>query len=255
MSDIINLATLAISETEKGTPSDSLLQKLTELFADERIQQAVSELRLKIIDRLQGSHEPLEGIDMLSEHGTFVRDGIRERLEGARSDLNAIGITMFMGGVELFDETGKTIIGQIAIPYKSRWARQSFINTNPLKRVESFTFTPYGASSWINPEGVKEGDEGSAFFLTERQAIAAQILMVINAVIDYRDLTLSALREREDDWNYGAPKVDADLRDLLAAYEYARELREELLHMPMFDPRKDMTALMSAAASVQQLLS
>ena len=186
---------------------------------------------------------------MLSEHGNFVFEGIEERLQAARTDLSAIGIEMCIGGIQLLNSHERLGIGSLAIPYHSQWARQSFINTNPLKNVDSFVITPYGASCWHNPEDVAKDSVGPSFALSHREAIAAQILMVVNAALGYKSMAISSLNEEDVVSGLRMMKFEANKRNLFDALEYAIRLKEELrLAEVNEDPSEQMIRGMSDSA-------
>ncbi len=231
--------------------NDPLLASLAQLYDDPEVTAAVSELRLKIIDRFLTSSESLEGIDMLSEHGNFVFEGIAERLRAARTDLSAIGIEMCLGDIQLLDAQGKLGIGNLSIPCGSAWARQDFVNTNPIKDVDAFTVTPYGATRWHDPYDVTKDSAGPAFALNDREAVAAQILMVVNAALGYKSMAISALEEDDVVPGLRMMKFDANKRDLFDALEYAVRLKEELRSTAVVeDPSVRMIRGMSECATM-----
>lgn len=234
-----------------GHPSlDPLLVHLSKVFDDPAVESAVTDLRRKIVDRLITSEEELTGVDRRSEHGTFVLSGIKDILAKARCDLSSISIEMIIGSVDVMNDDVHVAVGNIAIPYDSRWARQWFINKNPLEDVRRFAFTPYKALDWrVDPKTVTVDGPGPAFLLDEREAVAAQVLMVINAAMAYRNLTVHAMRERDEGSIAGPMKVRANLDDLRDALQYAEELAEELRDMgPIVvhneRPMNDMTEIM-----------
>ncbi len=230
-----------------GTPDDPLFRALGELFNDPEVEEAVSGLRLKIIDRLLMAAEPVEGLELGS--GYFVREGIEDRLREARGNLSAIGIEMVIGSVDLFDAHGRTSIGQIAVPHRSDWARQNFINTNPIKDVEKFVFTPYTVvSPYVSPREVTKDSPPPAFLLSDREGIAAQILMVVSAALAYRDIAEAVATEENPDRTLRIMKVSANMRDLYSALQYAVKLKQKLHEVPLLEPSERMILGMSEAA-------
>lgn len=230
---------------------DPLFRKLAELYNDPEVVAAVSALRLKIIERLLGVVENPQGIEFVRDKGEFIFSGIRTRLQRAQNDLAAINIEMVGGDVELLDNEGIISIGKISIPRDSQWAKQDFINTNPLDSVARFTFTPICRGPSIDPRIVTKNSEGAEFLLDEREAIAAQILMVVNSALVYRNLAVSALEEEEVVLGLKKMKFAANTSDLIDALEYAVRLKEELrTTVVQEDPSERMIRGMSAAANL-----
>jgi hypothetical protein len=223
---------------------DPLLQRLAELYNDPVIEKEVNNLRRKIIDKLLSSSEDLYGVDMNSEDGTYVHDGIKERLLKAREDLASVSIEMTIGGVQITDGKDMLRTGIITIPFHSSWAQQRFANRNPLEAVNQFVFTAYKTSGWVLPRNVDENSTGPEFTLNYREEIAAQILMVVNAALTYRNLAYLALNE-DLPRGHAEVKSQENMQDLREALQYAVQLKDALLPT---SHQQDMIQGMSASA-------
>ena len=215
-----------IPATEPNTlPSDPLLVSLALLFDDPLVHEAIRDLREEILRRLE---EYLSGENSLTVERAIM---ISAQLEKARQDFSSIMIDMAMGEVIIVSDPKDFIIGKISVPCTSRWARQAFINTDILRLdVQRFVFSTFAMGRTILPSHVKEENEGPEFLLSDRQAIAAQILMVIHAAVRYRDLTVHALEAENMNSELRMLVTEANKEDLSRALDFAFELRQESHH-------------------------
>jgi hypothetical protein len=234
-------------------PSDPLLVRLAVLFDDPLLHEAIHELRSEILRRLE---KYLTGENsMTAERATMIS----ARLKEATQDPSSVMIEMCMGEVIIVRNHENFILGQVSVPKSSQWARQAFINRNIVSNdVQGFVFTTYAMGRIVNPWNVNERSEGPEFLLSERQAIAAQILMVMHAAVRYRDLAARALNAENMDPELRMLVTEANKADLSRALNFAVELRQENRHKINAIPASsfvDNSVLASRGGSMTTLMS
>lgn len=206
-------------------PSDPLLIGLDVLFNNQWVHKVIRDLREEILRRLE---EHLAGENSLTAERAII---ISAQLEKARQDFSSIMIEMCMGEVIIVRNHKNFILGEVWVPSSSQWAKQAFINRNIVSNdVQGFVFKTYAMGRKVNPWNVNEKSEGPEFLLNDRQAIAAQILMVMHACVRYRDLTVRALNAEDMDPQLRMLVREANKADLSRALDFAFELCQESCH-------------------------
>lgn len=168
-------------------PLKQRLHTLSERL-DSQTDQVV-QLKQKIVQRLLAWDQNIEATKF-DAVGTFVVEGVRERLQALLPDEIADCITIRSHGwVTLCDqpeapEEDTLIIGSIHVPYDDEWAQQHFVNRNCVSNVERMTFTPRDCNRYTDPQAATL-DSAGAFQFTETDAQAARIAMGADYVRAY----------------------------------------------------------------------
>lgn len=157
-------------------------------------------------------------IDMQSERGDFVFEGLRPLLQSATEETR-LTVDPCVGLVLLDEKLG---IAQMNVPYTSEFgwmARRGLFNTNFLFDGEKFVVTPYRALDRdIFPKDVHGDDPAPAFELTDGEALAAEAGLVLQSASATGH---NAIGTR----NNSTPHAfNANVRDLVEMVDYARNL-------------------------------
>ncbi len=190
----------------------------------ERLQSQVDNvaaLKQKIVDRLLKWQENIEATK-LDGVGTFVVEGVRERLESLMPDIinDAIEIDAH-GWVNMDDGGGRLHIGSIRIPGSDQWARQEFVNTNCFCDVERMTFSPTDCTRYTDPKGATLESAG-AFQFTDDDADTARIVMGADYVRRYAAIA-QIIHTDEDEGTYRDDRVMMNLQDAFRACTWLEE--------------------------------
>lgn len=183
---------------------------------------AVHALKEKIVRQLLMWGEELEGMEFDGE-GTFVREGIRERLTEIlpESLMDAIRIDG-LGWVHLYDEGGHTLIGEIHTPAEDTWARQETANRHRLHDLEAHTFTPYGINRYIDAKTVGSDNQPGPFRLSEDEGQATRAAMAADRIIAFAGVAQNIHME-EDQGEYRDLRVRLNLQNAIDVCAWVEE--------------------------------
>ena len=204
-------------------PEHPLAQRLRE--AQQRLEtqrEPVRRLKESIVQQLLAWGRNLEGMEFDGD-GTFVRDGIRNRLAEIlpESLMDAIRIDG-LGWIHLYDMEGHTLIGEIHTPLDDAWARQKTVNQHRLHNLDAYTFTPYSIDEYIDPKSVSSSDQPGPFQLSEGEEQATRAAMAADRIMAFAGVARKIHTDEEPD-DYRNIRVQINLQHALTVCEWVEK--------------------------------
>lgn len=220
------------------SPEEVLLGYLGRFCAHEIIVSAVSSLRKRMIDCLKSSIEKLEGED---DTGYVVDSNkIRLFLQHASDNLHTVSVDHISGAVSIMQDNYHLRVGTIYVPFGSDLSQLSFTNTMLLHpAITCFVFTRFQCFSSVQPSSIasEEFSDGS-FCLSDREAIAAQILMLVSACMASGGILNAISAEMSEiGVECASDKLAVNKAALCEFLACLDRLKDELLRMPTAEER------------------
>jgi len=169
----------------------------------------VAALKRKMIQRLLAWDHDIHGVK-IDGVGTFVREGVREILEGVleMDAEDTVDLDRF-GGVTLSDEHQDQMnIASLYVP-SDKWSSQHWINKNFLLDVDRMTFVPEYCDGVIDPL-LATLDSNGPFQLNDNDERMAKLVMSTDYVRAYAGIAKTIHTEEEPDV-YRSTRVDANI--------------------------------------------
>jgi hypothetical protein len=178
----------------------------------------VTALKQKIVERLLAWDQKIEAVK-LDADGTFVREGVRERLQQLLPDVIAESIEIDgHGWIRFHDNEDHLLLGTLDIPHSDEWARQPFINTNCIRAVDEMTFSPESCLRYIDPK-LATYDSNGGFQLNDEDKWAARIAMGAGYIRTYVEIA-RIISQEDGDASYRRSRVMMNLDDAMYACEW-----------------------------------
>ena len=178
----------------------------------------VTALKQKIVQRLLAWQENIEATK-LDGVGTFVTNGVRERLQALTPECIGEVIEIdALGWVNLHEGIENLHLGSIRVPYTDQWAQQEFVNRNSVEDVERMTFSPTDCLRYTNPKHATLDSAGS-FQFDDEDADVARIVMGTDCVRRYVSIAHS-IHTKEEPGKYRDDRAMMNLQDAFRACEW-----------------------------------
>lgn len=180
---------------------------------------AVHQLKETIVAKLLAWQEDLQGGE-LDEDGTFVYDGIRERLEALLPEDIDAGIRInHLGWVSLHDKGGNTIIGTVYVGTSDPALEIQTLYRYQEHKPRLSIFMPYECNRYIPPDSVTNVDGPGPFLLSKTEALAAGASMAAHRITHFLGIA-NTIRDGEQPDEYRDLRVNVNVEDALKVCDW-----------------------------------
>lgn len=205
---------LSSERNQHALPYD--VREAFRFFQQPEVQRLVLELQQKIFDFMLSARVPLEAVNWQTERGDYVVDG-----------KIPLALSRF-GDVDLVTGEHKLSVGRVTVAQDSPFHRQEFVDKSSSESAEKTVFQLRQVTSWAPLESDVRGD-ASGFVLSDRLALAAEIVMTKDYMFVYAQIAGDIFRNEQDAGEVLLEmKVGANLDDCLDAARYCRTLEERM---------------------------